>query len=121
MSNLLNNKKKKLLDRGPKITPAEEFKLEEVEATPATKVEVEKTAVVEEAPKPKRRHAQDITSVRVTKQTRNKLNALIQMGNADNVDLLIDILIDEYIEHTLTKEEKKTFTIVHDILRKREN
>ena len=120
MSNLINNKpKKKLLDRGPKIVPTEEFKLEETQ--PAnSQTDKPVTEAIQETPKPKRRSTQDITSVRVTKATRSKLNALIQMGKADHVDLLIDILIDEYIDNTLTKDEKKTYGIVLDILRKRE-
>lgn len=128
MSNLLN--KKKLLNRGPKIVPEQEFVLEETVQESSKKVAEPK---VEEVPeeKPakasakktpaKRTTPADITSIRVTKATRSKINALIQMGTADNADLLIDILLDEYIDTTLTKDEKKTYGIVLDILKKREN
>ena len=68
----------------------------------------------------KKRDATSITSVRVTKATRNKLNALIQIGKADNVDTLIDIILDEYIETTLVKDEKKSYNLVLNILQKRE-
>lgn len=122
MSNLLNSgkPKKKLLDRGPKIVPNQEFKLEPQEdavpnetTTSPVKVEVpEKT--------PKRRGAPEITSVRVSKITRNKLNALIQLGKADNVDVLIDILLDEYMENNLVKDEKKTYNLILDIIQKRD-
>ena len=64
--------------------------------------------------------ATNITSVRVTKYTRNKLNALIQLGKADNVDTLIDILLYEYIETNLVKDEKKTFNLILDIIQKRD-
>lgn len=62
----------------------------------------------------------NITSVRVTKYKRNKLNALIQLGKADNIDTLINILLDEYIETSLVKDEKKTFNFVLDIIQKRD-
>ena len=129
MSNLLNNGKprKKLLDRGPKIVPAQEFKLEEA-------VEVKEEAPVQEAeqqePKPakktpakktkKQDSAAQITSVRVTKATRSKLNALIQLGKADSVDVLLDKLLDEYIENNLVKEEKKIFDLVYEVIQKRD-
>ena len=129
MSDLLNNEKpkKKLLQRGPKIVPAQEFKLEPTDEIPAeipvqeqstpTSPKVEPKAP---AKAPKKREAAQITSVRVTKPTRNKLNALIQLGKADNVDTLIDLLLDEYIETNLVKDEKKTFNLVLDIIQKRD-
>ena len=112
MSNLLNNNKpkKKLLDRGPKIMPAQEFKLEDA------------TADVQEQAEPakKRNAAAQITSVRVTKTTRNKLNTLIQLGKADSVDVLLDHLLDEYIENHLAQEEQKTFDLIFDVIQKRD-
>ncbi len=127
MSNLLNNDKpkKKLLNRGPKIVPDQEFKLEEtgvtVEAPEAKQPTSSRTTEVP-APKKaeKKQEGTQNTSVRVTKATRNKLNALIQLGKADNVDILIDILIDEYIENNLVKDEKKTYNLILDIIQKRE-
>ncbi|MGN7118978.1 DUF5388 domain-containing protein [Lysinibacillus odysseyi] len=126
MSNLLNNgkPKKKLLERGPKIVPAQEFKLEtEEEANDESSPQeqrFEAKPVVEEAKQTRKRESAQITSVRVTKTTRNKLNALIQLGKADNVDVMIDILLDEYIENNLVKGEKKTFNLILDILQKRD-
>ena len=91
-----------------------EAPVQEPQPTPALpKVEVEEKAS-------KKREAAQITSVRVTKTTRNKLNALIQLGKADNVDNLIDILLDEYIESILVEDEKKTFHLVLDIIQKRD-
>lgn len=121
MSNLLNSNKpkRKLLDRGAKITPEKQFDIAEIE--PANKQAIAQEEKVEKKAIPKRRNAQDITSVRVTKSTRNKLNALIQMGKADNVDVLIDILLDEYIDNTLVKDEKKTYGIVLGIIQNRDN
>ncbi|MFJ7953008.1 DUF5388 domain-containing protein [Lysinibacillus sp. NPDC096418] len=128
MSNLLNNEKpkRKLLQRGPKIVPNQEFKLESTdEATVEVSAQEQQPTPPQAEPKApakaqKKREAAQITSVRVTKPTRNRLNALIQLGKADNVDTLIDILLDEYIETNLVKDEKKTFNLVLDIIQKRD-
>lgn len=120
LSNLLNNKKKKLLDRGPKISPAQEFTLSDVgtNETNVSSVEPEPLKVIKEE-KPKKAK-QSTTTVRVEKLTRSKLNALVQMGKAETVDVLVDILIDEYVNHQLLKDEKKTYDILLNILRKKE-
>lgn len=125
MSNLLNNgkPKKKLLERGPKIVPAQEFKLEPTEEAndeSAAQNQQPEAKPVEEAKRTRKRESAQITSVRVTKTTRNKLNALIQLGKADNVDVMIDILLDEYIENNLVKDEKKTYNLILEILQKRD-
>lgn len=133
MSNLLNNDKpkRKLLQRGPKIMPAQEFKLEETVETPTASA-AEDTPLDQSAQKPakaepkasakttKKQEAPKITSVRVTKPTRNKLNALVQLGKADNVDTLIDIILDEYIETNLLADEKKTYNLIYNIIQKRD-
>ncbi|HWL23359.1 MAG TPA: DUF5388 domain-containing protein [Ureibacillus sp.] len=118
MSNLLNNQrsKKRLLDRGPKIVPDQEFKLDEVNETTTVEVETEKPVEKDT----KRRADTRITSVRVTKTTRNKINTLIQLGKAESVDQLIDILLDEYIETNLVKDEKKTYNLVFEIIQKKD-
>lgn len=118
MSDLLKNNgsKKKLLNRGPKIVPAQEFKLEEKDPAEVPSPKEQKT---EEPKTVKKREAEQITSVRVTKLTRSKLNALIQLGKAESVDALVEILLDEYIENNLLKDEKKTFNIALDIIQKR--
>lgn len=136
MSNLLNNDtpKKKLLNRGPKIVPDQEFKLEETSVPveppkkeqPATSTKKEAPAAATKkeptAPKKvvKKLEGPQNTSVRVSKATRSKLNALIHLGKADNVDTIIDILLAEYIENNLVKDEKKTYNLILDIMQKRE-
>lgn len=127
MSNLLNNGKprKKLLDRGPKIVPAQEFKLEETvevkESAPAQEKQVAKPARKRTAKKTKKQKVEtNITSVRVTKSTRNKLNALIQLGKADSVDVLLDTLLDEYIENSLVQDEQKIFNLFYEVIQKRD-
>ena len=132
MSNLLNNGKprKKLLDRGPKIVPAQEFKLEETvevkESAPtqdkqAAKPAQKKVAKPAPAKKTKKQKVEtNITSVRVTKSTSNKLNALIQLGKADSVDVLLDTLLDEYIENSLVQDEQKIFNLFYEVIQKRD-
>ena len=127
MSNLLNNGKprKKLLERGPKIVPAQEFKLDafeetETESKPQQEQQQPEAKPAKETKKTKKRESAQITSVRVTKPTRHKLNALIQLGKADSVDMMIDLLLEDYIENNLIKDEKKTFNLVLDILQKRD-
>lgn len=117
MSNLLNNKKR-LLDRGPKITPTQEFKIEENTST-TTATETTPTATTNN--KTKKNDTHTITSVRVTKATRNKLNAFIQMGRAESVDIMLDILIDEYISNNFVKEDKKIFDLFVDVANNRNN
>ena len=130
MSNLLNNGKprKKLLDRGPKIVPAQEFKLEEAvevkEEAPAQEAgqqEQQTKRTRKPAKKTKKQKLEtNITSVRVTKSTRNKLNALIQLGKGDSVDVLLDNILEHYIESNLAQEEKKIFDLFYEVIQKRD-
>lgn len=128
MSNLL---KKSNLSRKPNAKPAETFSLEDLKEEPK-KVEeakqpkqqteepvIEKVAPKKPTTKKKRKINEDITSVRVTKETRSRLNALIQLGRAENVDDLIDAIVDDYIEMQLTPNEKKTFDILVKVIQKR--
>lgn len=125
MSNLL---KKGNLSRTPNIKPKETFSLnddvkiesEKAEETQITAEEAtEEKVTPKKATKKKRKVNEDITSVRVTKETRSRLNALIQLGRAENVDDLIDAIVDDYIEVQLTPAEKKTFNILVDVIKKR--
>ena len=128
MSNLLNNGKprKKLLDHRPKIVPDQEFNVEEAEevteVAPIQEEQQPKTAKRTQAKKTKKPDSTtQITSVRVTKTTRNKLNVLIQLGKADNVDDLLDNLLEEYIENKLPKDEKKIFNLIYEVVQKRDS
>lgn len=134
MSNLLNNNnKKKLLSRGAAIVPDQQFNIQDVkEDEKPKKVEHTEDVVAKKSgaksgaksdtksDAPKKKSEATNTSVRVTKQTRSKLNAIIQYGKAENVDSLIDILIDEYIENHFTKEDKKTYELVLKLIQARE-
>lgn len=117
MSNLLNNKspRKKLLERGPQITPSNQFKLDET--TPDQ-------VVSQEARNNERKKAlqaeKKITTVRVKRSTQHKLNALVSINKAETVDELIEIMIDEYMSNNITKEEKRQFDMVIDLYKIKE-
>src|SRR5690606_11102727 len=81
-------------------------------------VEPEPLKVVK-AEKPKKTK-QSTTTVRVEEITRSKLNALVQLVKAETVDVLVDILIDEYVNHQRLQEEKDTYDILLNSLRKKE-
>ncbi|MEJ9281455.1 hypothetical protein [Ureibacillus thermosphaericus] len=89
--------RKKLLDRGPKITPKQTFSLERTITCPKD------------------------TRIHVSDNTRNKLNILVPMKGAENVDAIIDIIIDEYIELVLTKKEKEAFDFIYELSQKNKN
>lgn len=106
MSDLLNNQpKKKLLNRGPKITPTTQFDPTDL-STPESK---QKKAVKESSSQKKD------SSVRVKRSTRNKLNALVSLNKADTIDELIDIMIDEYMATHILKDERKQFDLVMEL------
>ena len=117
MSNLLNNNgKKKLLNRGTTPIPEQQFNLNDVtEDAPVKKVEETKESVSS-----KKKDVADNTSLRVKKQTRNRLKALIHYGRADNVDSLIEMLLEEYLETNLKKEERKTYDLILKLITDRE-
>lgn len=118
MSNLLQPKKK-LLNRGPKIEPAKTFSLEQVEkvAPPEDAVQPEQTEA-KKVGRP-RTVTEEITSVRISKSTRSKLNALVQMGKSTNADMMISELIDQYVASSLTEDDQRVYNIISDTLNKR--
>ena len=124
MSNLLQPKKK-LLNRGPKIEPAKTFSLEQVEKTaaPEEAVQQEQATQPEQAEVKKvgrpRTVTEEITSVRISKSTRSKLNALVQMGKSTNADMMISELIDQYVASSLTEDDQRVYGIISDTLNKR--
>lgn len=112
MSNLLQPKKK-LLNRGPKIEPAKTFSLEEVE-----KVAEQPQEEPKKVGRP-RTVTDEITSVRISKSTRSKLNALVQMGKASNADMMINELIEQYVSSSLTDDDSRIFNIISETLNNR--
>lgn len=112
MSNLLNkNAKKKLLERGPHISPTNQFTLETVEQSEETLNEPVKKAESKKVILPEKK----VTSVRVKKSTRDKLNALVSLNKADTIDELLEIMIDEYLSANILKDEKKQYDMVLEL------
>lgn len=112
MSNLLNNKspRKKLLERGPQITPANQFKLDEAPVEVVDSKEKQSNELKKALQAEKK-----ITTVRVKRSTQHKLNALVSINKAESVDELIEIMIDEYMSSNITKEEKRQFDMVMEL------
>ena len=113
MSDLLKKRNKSSsLKRPPDVKPERTFDIHSLNA------EEEKKP----APAPKSKKAVNTsTTVRVSKELKNKLNALVTIGVADNVDMAIEIMMDEYVEAILDKDEKKQFEILQKIYRDKQN
>lgn len=102
MSNLLNKKPKKKLDRGPSIMPEKKFSLNDIEPAKDTEQEIK----VEDTTDLQKSILQQNTSVRVSKGTRATLNFFVQLGEADTVDQLIEKLLESRIQ-ALNETEKQ--------------
>lgn len=55
------------------------------------------------------------TTVRVTSDTREKLQALTILRIGDSIDEVISIMIEEYIP-MLSEEEKKEYSLIHGVI-----
>lgn len=105
MSDLLNQKRKSpRLERPAEVKPQKTFDIKSIESTPE-----EKTI------KAKKR----TTTVRVSQDMKDKLNALVTLGVADSVDATVDILYDEYVNNILDKEERKQLKMMQEIYNKK--
>ncbi|MBM7580825.1 DUF5388 domain-containing protein [Jeotgalibacillus terrae] len=116
MSDLLRKKNKPILDRGNSIKPKTTFNLEEAKDT---KPVTESAGTIREPARKK--PASTSTTVRVSAMNKDKLNALVTLGVADNVDNLVDILMDEYVTSILSKDEKKQYSMILDVYNLKKN
>lgn len=107
--------KKKLLTRGPKISPDNQFKPTDIQTTEKLESITSTKRVKKESFSSKRD-----SSVRVKRSTRNKLNALVSLNKADTIDELIEIMIDEYMSVNVLKDEKKQFDLVMELYKLKE-
>lgn len=113
MSNLLNKSKKKgnLNERGPAIVPVDSFTMDDLAPKKDKKLlrksDTQKAAQLEKK----------VTSVRVKKSTRDKLNALVNLNKADTIDELIENMINEYLETNIMKDEKKQYDMIVELFR----
>lgn len=107
--------RKQLLRHQPAVAPTQPFNINEMEKEKEKELNASQPATQKE----KKNMIHDtISSLRVRKSTRNKVNALINLGKADSADMLVDIAIDEYI-NSLAKEERKTFEMLYQVLQNR--
>ncbi|PPA68683.1 DUF5388 domain-containing protein [Jeotgalibacillus proteolyticus] len=118
MSDLLRKKSKQILDRGASIQPKTTFNLEEEVRESSSKQKG--TSEGRETGR-KKAAANSTTTVRVSTLNKDKLNALVVLGVADNVDNLVDILMDEYISSILSKDEKKQYSLILDVYNLKKN
>ena len=114
MSDLLKRKPKKI-ERSQTVTPRTTFSLNDLPEQPKEEIVEKKVS------KPKTLVAEKTTTVRVSVAMKNKLNALVTMGIADSVDQLTDVLIDEYVNNILSKDEKKQLEIILDLYKSKMN
>lgn len=111
MSDLLRKKpNQKLLNRASQIKPAETFSID---------TKVTKPAASSPAPQPQQDVKKKTTTVRVSDANQNKLNALVTLGVGESVDEVIDVLIGEFENHHLSKEQKKIFALLLETAQKR--
>lgn len=52
------------------------------------------------------------STVRTKKSTNNKLNALVKIGVAKNIDLVIELMIDHYSKEKLDDEQKRILNLL---------
>ena len=95
---------------GVNAYPTHEFTLEILE-------EAHKEPEQNYSPKKEPMPEKQITSVRVSKSTRYDLNALVSLNKADTIDDLIAVIVEEYLDLHVTKNEKMQFDIVRELLR----
>lgn len=110
MSDLLRKKpNQKLLNRANQIKPAETFSIDTKDSKPAAP-----SPILQDQESKKK-----TTTVRVSDANQNKLNALVTLGVGESVDEVIDVLIGEFDNHHLSKEQKKIFSLLLETAQRR--
>lgn len=115
MSDLLKRKNPKRIEKGVTVKPESTFSMDEFtkpKATPAKK---------KPAAKPTKQVVNDTTTVRISGAMRDLLNAMVTVGLAESIDQLTDMLSHEYMETTLTKDQRKQVNIVYEMYRAKNN
>lgn len=75
---------------------------------------------VKETAAPKKKPAEKTTSIRISVTTRNALNSLVTLGEADTVNTLLDQLITQKLE-SLRPDQQRTYDIINGVATKRDN
>jgi len=103
MSNLLNKDKK--IQRVENKPPENTYNPNNIFTVEQTKKKEEK---VKEKP----------TSIRLSKNSQQRLNTLVKILDKENVDQVLDLLLTNY-ESTLSKEKKKNYETLLKLLSKK--
>lgn len=74
---------------------------------------------VKETAAPKKKTAEKTTSIRISVTTRNALNSLVTLGEADTVNTLLDQLITQKLE-SLRPDQQRTYDIINGVATKRD-
>jgi hypothetical protein len=74
---------------------------------------------VKETAAPKKKPAEKTTSIRISVTTRNALNSLVTLGEADTVNTLLDQLITQKLE-SLRPDQQRTYAIINGVATKRD-
>lgn len=93
-----------------KKTNVLEQKLDEAPITPQKVFTMKDVLTTKDDSKPRKD-----TSVRVFQDTRVKLNLLIQFLDIENVDILINKMIDDFVPEALPRETKKLYNMMLEI------
>lgn len=74
---------------------------------------------VKETAAPKKKPAEKTTSIRISVTTRNALNSLVTLGEADTVNTLLDQLITQKLD-SLRPDQQRTYDIINGVATKRD-
>jgi hypothetical protein len=84
--------------------------------------QVDRETIIQDVKKetaPKKKAAEKTTSIRISISTRNALNSLVTLGEADTVNELLDQLVTQKIE-SLRPDQQRTYEIINDVASKRD-
>ena len=68
---------------------------------------------------PQKKAAEKTTSIRISVKTRNALNSLVTLGEADTVNALLDQLVAQKLE-SLRPDQQRTYDVINDVASKRD-
>ncbi|MGE6489724.1 DUF5388 domain-containing protein [Paenisporosarcina sp. NPDC076898] len=114
MSDLLRKKQPAKIERSQNVVPKNTFNIKEFEPIQEPKKESAPPSSTKKANN-SNVTTEKTTTVRVSVNTKNKLNALVTLGIATTVDDVTDLLINDYLTNILTKDERKQFEIIFDL------
>ncbi|WP_407895166.1 DUF5388 domain-containing protein [Lacticaseibacillus sp. N501-2] len=75
---------------------------------------------VKETTTPKKKPAEKTTSIRISVTTRNALNSLVTLGEAETVNALLEEFITQKLE-SLRPDQQRTYDIINGVATKRDN